>query len=551
MTTLQVGSVFAGDFRVVRPLATGGMGSVFVVEQLSTHKQRALKIMQQHLLSDGDLLKRFVQEAKLGARIESEHVVEVHVAGVDVTTGYPYLVMELLDGEDLAHRVESGGPVPMADILTIVSQLAHALSAAHAAGVIHRDLKPENVFLAASKRADVAITVKILDFGIAKLVAEGTSQTGAMGSPLWLAPEQTEPGPLTPAADIWALGLLVFHMLTGRYFWRSTDGTPTIAQLLREVVLEPIPAASARATMLGMTLPPGFDAWFERTVCRDPARRFATATDAHGELVRCFAKGAAYAATVPSLPPQAEALQTRPSVPHVMPAGGNVTPPPLTRTAEPTPPKSSLRGLALLLPLGLVVALSLGIGWIVGRKQTTTTSTPTSTPTSTTTTTTTTTSTSTSTATSTSTSTSPSTSTSTSTSPSTSAPPPPPSSTPPTVVRRPALAPEGTLPEGSVERVIRSHASANNACFRAALRRDPTVHGLIRVRFYIGLDGNVRKVVDTGSTINDDEMRACVFRDIQSMHFSKPVGGEVPVDMPLRYEPVPAAAPSASPSDPP
>lgn len=98
-----------------------------------------------------------------------------------------------------------------------------------------------------------------------------------------------------------------------------------------------------------------------------------------------------------------------------------------------------------------------------------------------------------------------------------------------------------------MERVIRAHVGETTACYKEALRRDPTVHGRVVVRFYITYDGSVRKVVDTGSTINDEEMRACVFRVLQSLRFPKPVGGEVPVDVPFRYEPRPApSAPAGS-----
>ena len=110
---------------------------------------------------------------------------------------------------------------------------------------------------------------------------------------------------------------------------------------------------------------------------------------------------------------------------------------------------------------------------------------------------------------------------------------------------KPALEPEGELPEGVVERELRAHVPDTTACYKEAIKRDPTTHGRVVVRFWIARDGSVRKVVDNGSSIHDDEMRACVFRVLYNLHFPKPVGGEVPVDVPFRFEPrtSPPAAP--------
>ena len=111
-----------------------------------------------------------------------------------------------------------------ADVLVIFEQLCHAVGAAHRVGVVHRDLKPENIFLAQARRAGATFMVKVLDFGIAKIVAEAsTKQTAAMGSPIWMAPEQADRSPVTPATDVWALGLIAFYLLTGRPFWRSAN----------------------------------------------------------------------------------------------------------------------------------------------------------------------------------------------------------------------------------------------------------------------------------------------------------------------------------------
>ncbi|MCA9580096.1 MAG: serine/threonine protein kinase, partial [Myxococcales bacterium] len=173
------------------------------------------------LVSDPSLRRRFEQEARVAARIASEHVVAVLAAGVDAPSGMPWLVMELLDGSDLADLIARDGALPVERARPIFDQLCHAVGAAHAAGIVHRDLKPENVFVAKAQRAGADVTVKVLDFGIAKIFADAkTSKTDAMGSPLWMAPEQTERGDrIGPQTDVWALGLIAFTVLTGRKYW--------------------------------------------------------------------------------------------------------------------------------------------------------------------------------------------------------------------------------------------------------------------------------------------------------------------------------------------
>jgi serine/threonine protein kinase len=280
LVQLSAGSLFAGDFRVVRGLDEGGMGAVYVVEQVSTGKQRALKVMHPQLVHDEMMRQRFVQEARIGAKIESEHVVDVIAAGIDASTQMPWLAMELLQGETLGERVDTMGPRHVAEAREVVSQLGHALAAAHRVGIVHRDLKPENVFLARPRREGVPFVVKVLDFGIAKLMAEAdVRDTAAIGSPLWMAPEQAEVGgQIRACTDVWPLGLLAFFMLTGREFWRSANlETPSPVTVLTEMKIDPIPPASKRAAEYGVDrlLPAGFDAWFERCVNRDLDARFA------------------------------------------------------------------------------------------------------------------------------------------------------------------------------------------------------------------------------------------------------------------------------------
>ena len=287
---LAPGSVFAREYRIVDLLAEGGMGAVYRAEQLSTRKPRALKLVSTRLATDPKGRQRFVREATVGASIDSEHVVEVIGAGIDDETGRPWLAMELLDGADLGAVVQHQGPLSSGQLREVVGQLCHGLAAAHRAGVVHRDLKPANVFVARSRRAGVPFTLKILDFGIAKVVQEsgsGGTDTDTVGSPLWMAPEQLDAQRPSPATDVWALGLLAFWALTGKHYWLAAHSdSSTVQALFVEQLFKPIDPPSRRAHDLGAALhvPPGFDAWFQRCLAREPARRIPDAWTAGEEL---------------------------------------------------------------------------------------------------------------------------------------------------------------------------------------------------------------------------------------------------------------------------
>jgi Ca-activated chloride channel homolog len=291
MTTLGglvPGTIFGGDFKVERLLGEGGMGAVYLAVQQSTATPRALKLMQRELVQDPQLRERFEQEARIGARIESDHVVQVVGAGIDAPSGIPWMAMELLRGLSLDDYLAARGALPPGEVRFLYEQLCHALGAAHAQGIVHRDLKPPNVFLSVPRVVGLAYVVKVLDFGIAKVLAEAkTTRTAAVGTPMYMAPEQYKAGKVTAATDVWALGLIAFELLTGHSYWKEArGGNATPASIMYETCMGELPAASARADELGLglTLPDGFDAWFARAVCREPTSRFADAAQAFAEL---------------------------------------------------------------------------------------------------------------------------------------------------------------------------------------------------------------------------------------------------------------------------
>ena len=290
---------------------------VYVVEQLSTGKARALKVMHARFAADPRSRERFELEARASARVASDHVVEVVAAGVDEATNTPWLVMELLDGETLDAALARRGALPADEAHEVFAQLGHALAAAHAAGIVHRDLKPENIFISVSRLRGVPFVAKVLDFGIAKLLTERAgSNTQAMGSPHWMAPEQTVTGaPIGAPTDVWALGLIAYQVITGLEYWRSAqdDATNPMA-LFVEVGAGALAPASERAAEQGRAhlLPPGFDAWFARCVVREMTARFPDGAEATAALLPLLRAPAAQRTPIAFAPTEAVPVYTPP-----------------------------------------------------------------------------------------------------------------------------------------------------------------------------------------------------------------------------------------------
>jgi serine/threonine protein kinase len=294
MELLKPGQVFAGRYRVERFLAQGGFGAVFVAEQMATEMRVAIKVLWPHVLSSKDAVEKFQLEARVAARVNSEHIVKVFDAGFDEATGVPFLVMELLHGESLEQRIASSGPLSAVEAHRCLAQVALGLDRAHGCvdkegrpqPIVHRDLKPENLFL--TRREDGETIVKILDFGIAKVLSNTSSVTQqARGTPLFMAFEQAAGRPVGPQTDVWALGLIAFYMLSGRLYWMTAENPDSgIGALFGEILSLPIVPPTQRLSELGVLppWPPTFDAWFLRCVHRDMGQRFASAGEAVAAL---------------------------------------------------------------------------------------------------------------------------------------------------------------------------------------------------------------------------------------------------------------------------
>ena len=277
---LATGSTFAGRYRIVRRLASGGMGAVYEVLHLETRRRRALKVMLPELFAKPELYERFRREAHVTASVKSEFLVDVFDAGLDDASGTPFLVMELLEGEDLGRLVDRQGPLDPTNVVTYLGQVASALDRTHAASVVHRDLKPENLFL--THREDGSGCIKILDFGISKIVNEAATgrNTTSIGTPAYMAPEQIVGGPISPAVDLHSLGLIAYTLLTGRAYWQddveSTDNALAFALRAAQGIRE---GAVSRASRHGRRLPAAFDAWFAQAAHLDPNQRFKSAAE--------------------------------------------------------------------------------------------------------------------------------------------------------------------------------------------------------------------------------------------------------------------------------
>ncbi|MBL8624732.1 MAG: serine/threonine protein kinase [Myxococcales bacterium] len=212
-----------GSWRLEALIAHGGCGSVFRGRHVVLDRLAAIKVLHPALADDPAMVARFVQEAQAVNRIRHPNIVDV--LDVGSVAGQPYLVMELLDERNLEQRLDADGRLPLPECLAILTPLCHALAAAHAAGFVHRDVKARNVGFT----ADATAALKLLDFGIAKLLApeaeRGASATMRVGTPHCVAPEQIRGLAVDARTDVYALGVLLFHLATGVYPFDADDSS--------------------------------------------------------------------------------------------------------------------------------------------------------------------------------------------------------------------------------------------------------------------------------------------------------------------------------------
>ena len=264
---LAIGIVLQGTYRIIRPLAEGGCGEVYLAAHTRLPGRFAIKLLHRSLLRDGDALERFRQEAEITSSLRHPHIVQVFDFNV-TDNGVPFLVMELLEGKLLSERVQAVGALDPIAAANIIEQIAGALHAAHARGIVHRDLKPENVMLLGG--AGVDDFVKVMDFGISQASWRPRLTEGerVAGTPQYMAPEQAQGlrEQIDHRSDQFSLAAIAYTLLTGQEPFR---GENPIAVLYEVVHSEPIPPSE-----LVPALGPEIDAVVMRGLAKESADRY-------------------------------------------------------------------------------------------------------------------------------------------------------------------------------------------------------------------------------------------------------------------------------------
>ncbi len=277
---LASGSMINNAVRLLEPLGQGGMGSVWLAEQLPSRTRVAVKLISTEASHNPEYRARFKREASIGAQITNQHSVQMLDCGL-TDSGTPYIVMELLEGTDLTHAVSIKGPMSLSAVSQLVGQVAQVLELAHGMGIVHRDIKPDNIFLLDTDLAHESryeVFAKVLDFGVAKLRANsgpdapGVTKTGAvMGSPQFMSPEQAISSKnIDYRSDLYSLGIAAYYGLTGELPFVPGE-QPLWVQLTSG---DHIPPSAYVAS-----LPPEVDAWFARALAPRPEGRFQSARE--------------------------------------------------------------------------------------------------------------------------------------------------------------------------------------------------------------------------------------------------------------------------------
>ncbi len=276
----SLGAVLAGKYRVERVIGQGGMGVVVEARHVALDERVALKFLLPEFASHPDAAARFLREARAAVKIRGEHVARVSDVGT-LENGSPYMVMEFLEGQDLSQLLEQQRVLGVEDAIDFVVQACDALAEAHAHGIVHRDIKPANLFLA--RRMDGSPLVKVLDFGISKVMNAGgvenlTRTTATMGSALYMSPEQIQAArSVDHRTDIYALGITLYELLTGQQPFLA-DTFPQLCVMI--ATADPTPLRSVRPD-----LPEDFAAVVQRAFARSRDERYQTV----GEMVVALA----------------------------------------------------------------------------------------------------------------------------------------------------------------------------------------------------------------------------------------------------------------------
>lgn len=277
---IEAGTILAGKYRVDRTIGTGGMGVVVEATDTRLERRVAIKFLLPEYAEHAEAASRFMREARAAVKIKSDHSARVIDVGT-LENGSPYMVMEYLEGADLAQILERDGVLSVEDAALYVIQACEAVAEAHSHGIVHRDLKPANLFLA--QQPDGSVRIKVLDFGISK-VAETqkdhslTRTSSMMGSPLYMSPEQMRSTRnVDLRTDIWALGVIFYEMVTGSLPFIASS----VPELSAKVLLEEHEPLSSRRP----DLPVALERVVARALCKSPADRFPSIAEFAMELL--------------------------------------------------------------------------------------------------------------------------------------------------------------------------------------------------------------------------------------------------------------------------
>ena len=331
---VQPGDVVAGKYRVERVLGSGGMGVVVAATHLELDQLVALKFILPQALSGKGNVERFMREARAAVRLKSEHVARVYDVGRDAEDR-PFMVLELLEGMDLAKLNKQKGPLPVADAVEYMLQACEALVEAHAAGIVHRDLKPQNLFV--TRRLNGTPLVKVLDFGIAKAIGPGaagqlslTDSAAIIGSPLYMAPEQMRSARTAEIrSDIWALGVILFELLGGQL--------PFDGETVTEVCIRVVNEQPAALVSLRPALDPALIAIVMRCLEKEPEARWHNVSGLAAAL-EPFSRSAQQGGPVRPWRSFEDTQDSRQERPLASPGAADATGPATLVTVETVPP---------------------------------------------------------------------------------------------------------------------------------------------------------------------------------------------------------------------
>ncbi len=340
-----------GSYRIERKLGEGGMGVVWIGVDVRLGRRAAIKQLLPAMSMQRDIVERFFNEAKAAASINHPGIVEIYDVGWH-TDGSAFFAMKLLEGDSLARRLRATGPMPVPVVATIARQTASALAAAHQRGIVHRDLKPDNIVLVADEEVSIGERATVLDFGIAKLFGDGPqsqkTRTGSvMGTPSYMSPEQCRgAGEVDHRTDVYALGCILFEMLTGR--------PPHVGEGAGEVLgmhqfVEPPTVSSLRGDV-----PPAFEAVVMRAIAKKPEAR-------HQSMAELTAALQPFATMTGTSQPPPRALSTGPSIGEastISSSHGQMSQPPLVGVPVKTRSRVWLGvGAGVVVATGIAIAV--------------------------------------------------------------------------------------------------------------------------------------------------------------------------------------------------